>query len=81
MLSAHHKGHFEFKACPLSESQVPDKNCFDSHPLEFISDELYGAPKDFQHPDRAYIAPTSMGIYDSSGKIKGLLTLMSFSCI
>mmetsp|Transcript_28388 Transcript_28388/g.32549 ORF Transcript_28388/g.32549 Transcript_28388/m.32549 type:complete len:118 (+) Transcript_28388:502-855(+) len=68
VLSAHHRGHFEFKACPISESQVPDENCFNAHRLEFISDELYNAPKDDNFPGRAYIAPPSMGTYDNSGK-------------
>lgn len=71
VLSAHHKGHFVFKACPLSSllsnDDVPDEACFNKHPLEFVSDELYGAPKDMDHPSRAYIAPSSMGTYDSSG--------------
>mmetsp|Transcript_28390 Transcript_28390/g.32560 ORF Transcript_28390/g.32560 Transcript_28390/m.32560 type:complete len:274 (+) Transcript_28390:502-1323(+) len=67
VLSAHHRGHFEFKACPISESQVPDENCFNAHRLEFISDELYNAPKDDNFPGRAYIAPPSMGTYDNSG--------------
>ena len=68
VLSAHHKGHFVFKACPLSESETPDEACFDAHPLEFVSDELYSAPKDVAYPGRAYIAPSSIGVYDSTGK-------------
>ncbi len=69
VLTAHHRGHFVMKACPLWENPVPDESCFDSHILEFVSDELYGAPKDNNYPDRGYIAPPSMGIYETSGKL------------
>lgn len=39
-LTAHHKGHFEYKACPISPGQAPTQACFDAHPLKFISDVL-----------------------------------------
>merc|ERR1712165_483090 len=41
VLTAHHKGHIEVKACPVTPGQVASQSCFDSHPLEFVSDELY----------------------------------------
>jgi chitinase len=59
LLTAHHKGHFEFFACPIAHGEVPTANCFESYPLEFISDPLYGAPKDPNYPNRAYIAPAT----------------------
>jgi len=71
VLVAHHMGHFTFKACPISYGEVPQQSCFDQNPLEFVSDALYGAPKDPNYPDRAYIAPLSdprkIVVSDSSG--------------
>jgi hypothetical protein len=57
LLTAHHKGHFLFYACPINEGEGASDDCFKSHPLEFVSDNLYGAPKDEAFPYRAYIAP------------------------
>jgi len=65
VLTAHHKGHFVLKACPVSPGEIPSQGCFDANPLEFVSDELYGAPKDVNFPDRAYIAPADIAIKDS----------------
>jgi len=67
VLTAHHKGHFEVKSCPVDPGQIASQECFDSHPLEFVSDELYGAPKDINYPGRAYIAPPSITQSDTSG--------------
>ena len=61
VLTAHHMGHFEYSACPLSShGEIPTSSCFDSHKLEFVEDVLYDAPKDPTYPDRAYIAPRSV---------------------
>ena len=67
MVTTHHKGHFEFRACPLvalDETQnplpIPTQECFDSYPLKFVSDTLYGAPPDPNYPERAYIAPAQI---------------------
>jgi len=57
VLTAHHKGHFEFKACPMSEQ--PDKECFERHPLNLVTDELYGSSPDPSYPTRAYIPSLS----------------------
>lgn len=60
-LTAHHKGHFIFKACPISNTTtIPTQECFDENPLLFVSDELYGAPKDVNHPERVYVAPETI---------------------
>lgn len=60
-LTAHHRGHFEFKACPISNTlEPPSQECFDKHPLIFVRDELYGASKDENYPSRAYVAPESI---------------------
>mmetsp|Transcript_3313 Transcript_3313/g.7203 ORF Transcript_3313/g.7203 Transcript_3313/m.7203 type:complete len:518 (+) Transcript_3313:241-1794(+) len=60
VLTAHHRGHFEFKACPLAQhGDVPTQDCFDDYELEFVEDLIYGAPKDDAHPCRAYIPPAT----------------------
>ena len=70
VITTHHKGHIEVKACPMAtqDGNVASQSCFDSHPLEFVSDELYGAPKDVNYPGRAYLAPKYMTQTDTSGK-------------
>ena len=73
VLTAHHLGHFEFSACPIAPGGVADANCFKRYPLEFVSDPLYGAPKDNRYPYRAYIAPPGVAIVDNSGPIPGKL--------
>lgn len=61
VLSAHHKGHFIFKACPIPFTTIsPTQECFDQHPLLFVEDKLYGAPVDVNHPERAYVAPATI---------------------
>lgn len=63
-LSAHHKGHFSFYACPIKEGEVPKDDCFKEHPLEFVRDLMYGAPKDLDHPNRAYIPHQDYSKYE-----------------
>lgn len=58
VLTAHHMGHFAFKACAISHGEVPTQDCFDANPLTFLSDELYGANVDPLYPERAYIPRT-----------------------
>lgn len=55
ILTTHHKGHFEYKGCAVSPGEVPTQECFDAHPLTFISDEVYGGAADPNYPERAYI--------------------------
>jgi len=58
VLSAHHKGHFIFKACPIPFTTIsPTQECFDAHPLEFVADKLYNAPISPTHPERVHVAP------------------------
>ena len=57
VLTAHHMGHFEVKACPIVAGEVATQACFDANPLTFISDELYHKPIDPNYPGRAYIPP------------------------
>jgi len=57
-LTAHHEGHFVFKLCPISDTAtIPTQECFDQYPLQFVSDELYGANLDINYPERVYVAP------------------------
>ena len=61
-LTAHHEGFFEFFVCP--DTMSPTRACFETYPLEFVSDPLYGALKDPSFPTRAYIPPSAF--YDGS---------------
>jgi hypothetical protein len=67
LLTAHHMGHFEFFACPIQHGEKPSGNCFQDYPLEFVSDPLYGAPKDPNYPTRAYIAPRGVATHKQVG--------------
>jgi len=72
VLSAHHKGHFSYKACPISPGEVPTQECFDMYPLEFVQDHFYNAPKDENYPSRAYIPlSTFPGLKYESGGVYG----------
>ena len=64
-LTAHHKGHFTFKACPISSGQQPTQACFDANRLRFISG--HGANFDPNYPDRAYIPPAPPGTQAANG--------------
>lgn len=60
-LTAHHKGHFVFSACPISNTTtIPTRACFEQHRLIFVKDLLYDAPADVNHPERAYVAPSTI---------------------
>lgn len=52
-------GHFEFHACPVEYPNTPSDECFNKHPLEFVHDVSYGAQKDINHPERAYVPYSS----------------------
>lgn len=64
VLTAHHKGHFEFHACPISPGEVPTQACFDSNPLTFVEDLSYGANPDPNYPERAYIPNAGVGSWN-----------------
>eukprot|EP00536_Pseudo-nitzschia_multiseries_P017240 jgi/Psemu1/102333/gw1.1448.4.1 len=42
-LTAHHMGYLEVKACP--QGRASSQQCFNSYPLVFVKDLLYGMPK------------------------------------
>ena len=55
ILTAHHMGHFSYKACAINAGEVASQECFDSNPLTFVEDILYGSLPDPNYPNRAYI--------------------------
>eukprot|EP00985_Skeletonema_marinoi_P016898 scaffold9175_cov115-Skeletonema_marinoi.AAC.3 len=55
VLTAHHMGHFSYKACAINAGEVASQECFDSNPLTFVEDVLYGSRPDPNFPNRAYI--------------------------
>jgi hypothetical protein len=67
VLTAHHKGHFEFSACPIKQGGVATGACFKKYRLKFVSDPWYGAPKDPDYPYRAYIAPPGVSKKNDAG--------------
>ena len=54
-LTAHHMGHFQYKACPINPGEVASQECFDNNKLTFVEDVLYGSLPDPDHLNRAYI--------------------------
>ena len=60
VVKAHHKGHIEVKACPMGRESTQE--CFDKYPLEFVSDLLYGMPKDDNYPRRGYLHGLKMDL-------------------
>jgi hypothetical protein len=78
ILTAHHKGHFEFFACPISPGGIATESCFQQYPLSFVSDPLYGAPKDVNYPNRAYISPLSIAIPDNTHGLSGVFYRFHF---
>ncbi|KAL3796819.1 hypothetical protein ACHAWO_007047, partial [Cyclotella atomus] len=72
-LTAHHKGHFVFKGCVIEDTTtIPTQECFDSHPLKFIQDLYYNAPVDVNHPERVYVAPSTVSnrVYPTEKEFK-----------
>jgi hypothetical protein len=59
-IRAHHKGHFELKACPISPGQTASQACFDSNRLTFVSGPRSG---DANYPHRAYFPPWTGTVY------------------
>ena len=72
VLTAHHMGHFSYKACAINAGEVASQECFDSNPLTFVEDVLYGSLPDPNYPNRAYIPRADSAIIqkDNSGDYK-----------
>ena len=80
VITAHHYGHVELRLC--KDWRAPTQACFDEHELEFVSDEIYGAPVDPANPGRGYLAPSAhidMKVPSSPGQFaSGMLFRMKF---
>eukprot|EP00804_Cyclotella_cryptica_P000024 CCRYP_013705-RC/>CCRYP_013705-RC protein AED:0.23 eAED:0.23 QI:1063/1/1/1/0.77/0.7/10/266/585 len=74
VITAHHKGHFTYKACPINPGEVASQDCFDQYPLTFVKDNLYGAVPDPNYPDRAYLPPSTFpgSQTDATDSVTGL---------
>ena len=73
-LTAHHKGHFVFSACPISSvGDVPTQECFDNNQFTFAEDLLWGATYDPNYPMRAYIAPPPPNYVLDVGSTNGIM--------
>ena len=59
-IRAHHNGHFELKACPISPGQTASQACFDRNRLTFVSGPR---PRDANYPHRAYLPPFTGPVY------------------
>lgn len=68
VLTAHHMGHFEMRACGEDGGSAAAQACFDAHPLTFVQDVLYSGPADPTFTERAYVAPNdgSAGLVSSN---------------
>jgi hypothetical protein len=67
VLTAHHMGHFSYKACAINVGEVASQECFDSNPLTFVEDVLYGSLPDQNYPNRAYIPKADSAIIQNDG--------------
>mmetsp|Transcript_20842 Transcript_20842/g.41449 ORF Transcript_20842/g.41449 Transcript_20842/m.41449 type:complete len:1000 (+) Transcript_20842:122-3121(+) len=67
VLTAHHMGHFSYKACAINAGEVASQECFDSNPLTFVEDVLYGSLPDPNHPNRAYIPKSDAPFIQKDG--------------
>jgi len=73
VLTAHHKGFQDFRACPLvNHGDAPTQECFDAHKLTFVSD-TYGATPQQAYPERGYIAPRGVSGAQNGGQPNGMI--------
>eukprot|EP00658_Telonema_sp_P-2_P012330 TRINITY_DN1469_c0_g2_i1.p1 TRINITY_DN1469_c0_g2~~TRINITY_DN1469_c0_g2_i1.p1 ORF type:complete len:898 (+),score=114.66 TRINITY_DN1469_c0_g2_i1:98-2791(+) len=61
VITAHHKGHFEFRLCPDSTDLT--QSCFDQHLLERSESSPTYSPRDASYPGRWYLPPSGAGRY------------------
>jgi hypothetical protein len=78
VFTAHHKGHVEVMLC--DDPVNPTKACFDAHPLEFVSEEVGGAPPDPNYPERGYLRPNDGSVPDAPeyGQVSGFQVTMRY---
>ena len=78
-LTAHHRGHFVFSACPMTTTtDIPTQECFAKHRLTFVEDNMYGGNYDPNYPERAYIAPMNDPNYVPDESASNVLIEYSF---
>eukprot|EP01066_Platyproteum_vivax_P006390 Platyproteum_vivax@DN2193_c0_g1_i1.p1 len=61
ILTAHHRGHFEFLLCDaegLSDEEVLNQECFNKYPLTRAYKVKDHSPIDTRYPDRFYVPPS-----------------------
>lgn len=65
-------GHFTYKACAINAGEVASQECFDSNPLTFVEDVLYGSLPDPDNADRVYIPRSDAAFIqkDNNGQYK-----------
>ena len=80
VLTAHHWGHVEVKACPLAQhGDAPTQECFDQFPLLFVEDLIYpDSPNDPDYPGRAYIPSPSAPGTTTAGNPSGTFFRQKF---
>ena len=80
VLTAHHWGHFEVKACPLARhDDAPTQECFDQYPLTFVEDLINpDSPNDPDYPGRAYLSSRSKSGQANFGNPAGILFRQKF---
>lgn len=70
ILTTHHGGHMEVRACPLGRASTWD--CFEDpkHSLKFVQDLLYNMPADPIYPERGYFAGWNMQLSEFDMEFK-----------
>jgi len=79
VLTAHHMGHFSYKACAIKAGEAPSQACFDRNPLTFVEDVLYGSRPDPNYPNRAYIPNANAPFIQKEWNAQLELTTYKFS--
>jgi len=75
-VTAHHRGHFEFRVCDLSTGDL-SQTCLNEHLLVRTAGdgEVSGSPIDSLHPERYYLPPNGPGQYSATYDLpQGLYT-------
>jgi len=73
MITAHHRGHFEFRLCDaakLSDPTTVTWACLDQNLLQRVSVPGEISPVDVNHPERYYLEPTCATGYNVTSTMK-----------
>mmetsp|Transcript_49381 Transcript_49381/g.112068 ORF Transcript_49381/g.112068 Transcript_49381/m.112068 type:complete len:377 (+) Transcript_49381:720-1850(+) len=83
LITAHHRGHFEFRLCDAEDvaggvEAATTQACLDLHPLVTLPDPDYQEVFDPNHPDRVYLPPScALEQYSTSTGVSGRLVQAS----